>query len=584
MPPSPPTDQCSPQGETKCEGLALYRCDYDASYGALNWVLVEDPSPQCCDDGDCSEEVCEANNGAWFPGAPNLDSSLTGYCCGDDGAADLGNILQDKLCVEDSGVYTWVIGEECQRYANNKIVFSDGVFFVCSSENPGEYEELDDKGYCENICNFYCEPQSNTWLNNTNPELNILAEPIGENEKIDTLKTDLTGSYGCCPAAWCWNNSHCIENQADEPDDLYVYDAGIDIFRCIDGEWRPAEMVYTWDFHLRGYCPRAGEQCLVSYESYENNDKPKRYFSDEKPQCIASGQYILDYYCNGSEWRSRTALLATKMLALEKADTEGDFRLFCDDYRFALNDYSYFVESLPVENYLNKSCSINGYPVRCVNNFCVLEDKKTGKVLVGTTSNVNPFGEQGIAPVFNVTGCYYTNPDNPWVYSQCGPFLIYNSNISALIYSNQGVTPAPELSGWELFLELIANPFEAISQLIMTGGLQFYGVSGVELRFDILNTAKLFSRLYIADSDIGEVQAALEPSKFDWRENNTKYYLIAKYSDFSVDVCSYVNNFSVNYGRYNCEMQNGSYIVVDSRQTQSYLMGYWTSLTTTLLP
>jgi len=114
--------------------------------------------------------------------------------------------------------------------------------------------------------------------------------------------------------------------------------------------------------------------------------------------------------------------------------------------------------------------------------------------------------------------------------------------------------------------------------------LQFYGVSGVELRFDILNTAKLFSRLYIADSDIGEVQAALEPSKFDWRENNTKYYLIAKYSDFSVDVCSYVNNFSVNYGRYNCEMQNGSYIVVDSRQTQSYLMGYWTSLTTTLLP
>ncbi len=576
-----PTELCSVLGETRCVGLALQVCMDSDGDGQGEWVTTQSPAEECCEDGDCSQARCLQFSGSWLPIAPSPDFAQTGYCCGDDGINDLGWRFDNYLCVDDGG-YRWVLGENATRYVGNRILFCNGDFHICYNEDP--YYLVNVVDHCTNMCGYYCEPAFDKWLSDTQPEgLDILSEPLGEGERIDSKKYDLDGGYGCCPSMWCWNGASCIENQIDESGNLYVYtpeSSSLD-YRCQDGSWTEAELVYNWDYTLKGYCPDKDAQCLVSYDNYTSNNQPEKYFSDEKPQCISDGQWILDYYCHGNEWVSRTSLVATKMLELVGAGTGTRFKLFCDSYDVALNDYSYSVLGKPVASYFERNCELNGYSFSCANNVCVLQNLDTGEVMFGTSLNVDLFDSSyGLAQALGLSNCGNLGSVGAWDYRQCTSDAIYNSNINTIIYSPTGVAAVQALSAWDFFIAFIKNPIQTISDLVLTGQIRYYGITGIPLRFDILNTSKLFSKLYIADLEDGKlVQGVYETGKFDWNASKMKYYLLVKYEGFDQDICRYVNNYTVAFGRLNCEEHNGRYIVLDSRDMPSYLMEHWLDLT-----
>ncbi len=588
-PTTQPVDTCSPPGATRCLGLAKQQCTDGNGDGAVEWVTTQPQAEECCEDGDCSASKCSQLGGAWLPGAPTPTFEQPpqgGYCCGDDGINDLGWRFDNYLCVDDGG-YRWVLGENATRYVGNRILFCNGDFHICYNEDP--YYLVNVVDHCTNMCGYYCEPAFDKWLSDTQPEgLDILSEPLGEGERIDSKKYDLDGGYGCCPSMWCWNGASCIENQIDESGNLYVYtpeSSSLD-YRCQDGSWTEAELVYNWDYTLKGYCPDKDAQCLVSYDNYTSNNQPEKYFSDEKPQCISDGQWILDYYCHGNEWVSRTSLVATKMLELVGAGTGTRFKLFCDSYDVALNDYSYSVLGKPVASYFERNCELNGYSFSCANNVCVLQNLDTGEVMFGTSLNVDLFDSSyGLAQALGLSNCGNLGSVGAWDYRQCTSDAIYNSNINTIIYSPTGVAAVQALSAWDFFIAFIKNPIQTISDLVLTGQIRYYGITGIPLRFDILNTSKLFSKLYIADLEDGKlVQGVFEENRYDWEEEKPKYYLLVKYEGFPQDICSFVNNYTITFGRLNCEEHNGRYIVLDSRDMPSYLMERWTDLTSKFNP
>jgi hypothetical protein len=574
-------DECSP-GDYECVGVNRRECEQSQEG---NYVLVnKGPSESCCSelgDGDCSSSECAAQGGDWL-GSSSFDPLLSGLCCGDDMPQDLGRLMFDELCIRAG----WTIGEEGERYEDNRLVFCDGQFRVCYDAT--DYEEVYWADHCENFCGFYCEPQFDRWLSSTAPEgLDILSEPLGDGEAIDTQKPDLGGGYGCCPSTWCWNSTKCIENQIDESGNLQVYShpvTGQD-YRCEDGSWDEAELVHTWNYHLRGYCPELGGQCLVSHASYEANNNPEAYYTEAMPQCIADGQWLLDYYCNGSVWVSRTALVATKLLQLADARNT-EFELFCDTYESVLNDYQYEVGSRQVFEYLrDEGCERGNKQFRCANNPCVLRDLQTGRRYVGVSVNVDLFDEAyGLADALYISGCEQEDGSGPWEYVSCGENAIFNPLIQTIVYSDEELWVGPQVSGWDVFMELISNPADFISSLIYSGQLGYYSITGIQLEFSVFGQSRLFSKLYVSQTGLGRIEASLEEDKHDWESGNTEYYMHVNYIGFDQDICNEVNDFTLAFNRLNCNTTEDGFVVADSRGSKSYLMGYWPDLTSKLLP
>ncbi len=553
-----------------------------------DWKKAESPSLQCCDDGDCGSSKCGF---AWLQGKKDTIAPLTkgGYCCGDDGDADLGTVFDTvNVCVKDGTTYQWIKGVNATRYLNKRLLYCEGNFTFCLDEAP--YYQLGTPAVdCTNLCNYYCEPRFNTWLSDTAPEgLNILNESIKTGEQIDTEKFDLSGKSGCCPSTWCWNGKQCIENQIDEPLNMYTLkNANGKVNRCQDGAWMIANLSVTWDYKLKGYCPDKDKQCFVGNFSYSGNNKPETYFSDKKPQCIGDGQYILDYYCNANKWQSRTSLVATKMLALAGVENGAKFKIFCDDYSISLNDLNYQIMGKPVLNYLAKNCKLNNRTFNCVNNFCVLKDQTTGNVMLGTSLNV-PFENptNGLANVLGVSGCATPSAHGVWDYGACGANAVYNPTFGLVIFSKTGITTGSSTSSWQLFRDLIKDPIVTLSDLIIRGQIQFQSASGLMIKFNVLNTSKMFSRLYLADFGGGQkVEGIFENSRFDAVSNKPKHYLLIDYQNWNVDICRYVNNYTLALDRrLNCKKNGNNYVVLDEREAPSLLMEHWADLTSKFKP
>ncbi len=573
------TNNCDVAGETQCFGLTLKSCN--AVGERLDWVTVEAQSEECCQDADCSSSKCSAAGGTWMPSAPSPDFTMRGYCCGDD-TSDLGVQFANKLCIKDPN-FRWAVGVEGGRWVQDSILFCGGVFQKCYTS--GEYTHVPALPYCTNRCDYYCDPISNNrWIPDNNPE--VLEQPLSEEERIDTQSSNLEGGLGCCPASWCWDGTTCIENQVDEPLNSYVYNHPSDgsPYRCIDGAWNPARQVYSWNFEHKGYCPNKDSQCLVGNFTYENNNQPDTYFSDEKPQCIADGQYILDSFCDGYNWTSRTSLVVDKML--EETNVNSNFKLYCDDYKSVLNEYTYeVIGGKNVIEYLDSNCDIGDGDYPCVNNLCVLRILKTGedKVIFGTSLNVEFFDEDdGLFKVLDVPEdhCLSHSTEGPFEYTQCGPVLIHNPNVSIVVFSDEGVSAVPLTTGWDLFLQIIGNPIEALTHLLIDGDLRFFSTIGLPLNFEVLNSSRMFDRLYIGQFPDGEkVEGIFESEKFDSEAGVFKHYLIVKYSGFEENICDEVNKYTSTFGRINCEEQGDDFIVADSREQPSYLMGKWQDLT-----
>lgn len=193
---------------------------------------------------------------------------------------------------------------------------------------------------------------------------------------------------------------------------------------------------YLWDYSAVGNC-YADSQCLVRASFNPNITDPLAYFessSSERPKCIDSGGYILDHYCDGGEWSSRTRFLADQLLAL--AYSSGDsFELYCDSYDHVLNRFDYMTDFGFVEQSIRYPwCKINGVSVPCANNFCVLEHE--AGVAVGTSLNV-PVDDPDHSFLFALNKsedlCSAVSGAG---FSSCGEDVWFDPSLQLVIYSD----------------------------------------------------------------------------------------------------------------------------------------------------
>ncbi|MEK9195533.1 MAG: hypothetical protein AAB975_04095, partial [Patescibacteria group bacterium] len=234
----------------------------------------------------------------------------------------------------------------------------------------------------------------------------------------------------CCAQVQCWDGQACVENQANKP-----LVQPIEGFRCINGQWTTAEPKLSPDETIAGFCPKP-TQCLVNVFA-------------SKDQCIDSGQYTGDNYCENGNWSSRTKLLALKLLKLKT----GDYTLFCDSRENTLNNLKYLTES--------KELVANVLTNIQTNNFCIL--KTANKVVAATSINKDVETIGSSLDIFGVTSCNDALIDDSQ-YHPCDNTnrVWYNKNLKSLIYSVTPITIPAEADQLGSFEEFILNPIKSI--------------------------------------------------------------------------------------------------------------------------
>ncbi|MEK7814081.1 MAG: hypothetical protein AAB296_09995 [Candidatus Desantisbacteria bacterium] len=303
----------------------------------------------------------------------------------------------------------------------------------------------------------------------------------------------------CCSATSCWNGSLCIGNQANNPTSQPINN-----YRCINGDWQPAQLKLTPDGQGSGYCPEQS-QCLV-------NPSP-----NANPRCIQNTEFIddSDNYCENGNWTSRTKFVALQLIDISKT---GNFVVFCDTPENTLNNLNYLVQGQIAGSIVTTENT---------NNFCTLIFN--GKVLIGTSLN-KPVAD--VTPFLSIIGVSNCNSAliNDGQYHACSGSnrVWYNQKLNSIIYSNQSFTiGTTDFLG--TFINFINNPFDAIKNRIR---------ATIQEPFDTsyLNSLKRFSKLYISKSGSKETRASVEGRGF----NN----LIIEYKNFNTDICSFIDEFN----------------------------------------
>ncbi len=577
--PGPGQPECSDIGKTECRGHDLYQCVAEGSSQSGTpqgeWKLLETDSIACApDDGDFSPSKCSAKGGVWLSTAPTqTDWDLNGYCCGDDGDTDLGKRFDNALCVNDNGL-KWVIGAEGQRYLQNTLLFCNNDFYFCD-DNQGY--PVNAKSSCSRACDFFCNVQNNEWTSDS--EYDKLRKPLG-NDTINSLKKDMAGNAACCPDSWCYDGNVCVENQENEACDDFVYSYDNIDYRCRLGEWYPGVLKASWDNKNKGYCPDI-KDCFVGCGDAGNNYKPDTYFSGNGPQCIASGQYILDNECAGGFWKTRTALVATKLVQIASPISGDNYVMYCDKYPDVLNEYNYVVDGRSVTNYF-EGCTINGTDVPCVNNICVLKTLSGNRqVFLGVSLN-----KHGFEKLLGAKECNSVSSDE-WDYKNCADNILYNSKINALIFSNKPIMNPDSASGWEIFVNVILHPIVAMKNLIKEGSVYYVYTPGeAKLQVPLLSQAPRFERFYVLKTGKKSENGVLEAGRWDNQLNKTVNEMLIVFRNYPKDVCDEVNDFaeSNNVSHTTCFYDSGNAYITESSVTNSYLLNYWQDLTAKLKP
>lgn len=260
---------------------------------------------------------------------------------------------------------------------------------------------------------YYCA-MDNTWKQmeqkqnmmtpkETRPDLMTTTREDG-NPKLKDLP-----KYDCCPRTRCWNGTVCINSTEEayrinqsiyasiqastaDPDKAYI---------CVEGgqdssaNWTEfTGYKSTWDMHYEGVCSKKS-QCLVEKAGNPSLHDPADYFSatapSTMPKCIDDQEYIEDHYCNNGNWTTRTKLVAEH---LAENIGSGDYSLFCDTPKNALNKIDYTMGNNYVKNYFSDGTST------IINNFCVL--KTADKLIFGTSLNKN-IEETGFPDIIGVS-------------------------------------------------------------------------------------------------------------------------------------------------------------------------------------
>ena len=272
------------------------------------------------------------------------------------------------------------------RFADASIMNYNGSFFGCLAD-PSYGDEVNGGDLvapveaCEVRGDFFCEPQGD-W----NDEDAGILSSLRDTPK--SVPAELTGTLGldnsCCQASGCWNGTGCAATEENETTLINPIRTEDITYRCIAGDWQETVEQCTWDkSDCSSFCS-SPTQCMVDPNGNPaNNNNPDSYKgegADDNPQCIESGQFIGDHYCDDSKWTSRTKIIASQLFAIIKPDK--DFILYCDHYTNSLPDYELSESYLGGEIYnpftdtfqCNKDNSFE-----CVNNFCILryEDQIT---------------------------------------------------------------------------------------------------------------------------------------------------------------------------------------------------------------
>ncbi|MBI2657831.1 hypothetical protein HYX08_04015 [Candidatus Woesearchaeota archaeon] len=328
----------------------------------------------------------------------------------------------------------------------------------------------------------------------------------------------------CCAAEECWDGEKCAENQRDDP---LAQPTGANS-RCIDGEWTESELRFTVDDGASGFCPKKS-QCLANV-----------FGKEERTQCLESGDYFDDNFCENGAWSTRTKLLAMKLLEMKS----GDFALSCDNKENTLNDLQYLTESNAAATNILSSLKSN--------NFCVL---KTGsKIAAATSINKNLSEITGDSlNIFGVESCDDALIDDGQ-YHPCDPTnkVWFNKKLKSLIYSASAITVPSGQDSSGPFSELIGGPIrniiDSIKRLVTTPPFDESYLKGVNK----------FDKLYISQDSGKTIKGTIEGARFK--------NAVIEYSGFDVDVCNFLDQFSeakkdVSSG-ISCKKEGNNYYVL----------------------
>lgn len=401
-----------------------------------------------------------------------------------------------------------VISVDFVKNSGDSVVNYNGEFHGCaiSDQNLLSLKDKHTAGQLiinHNYCftdpknNYYCKPQ-----NSTNPSAlsGKWVQTDGKDRSHYSLSPQSQDasvqSGGCCAEKECWDGTRCAENQRAKP--LAPLTSGM---RCIDGQWTQAFLKRTPDESQEGYCPEQSK-CLLDPMG-----------KNESSQCVDSGNYFEDNYCENGEWSTRTKLLALKMLKLKG----GDYTLFCDNRENALNNLASLSS---VNSNTNILAAIQ------TNKFCVLN--AGGNVVVGASYNKDL---KNITNIFGVQ-CNPGAVQNDSQYHSCDASkkLWINPGLKSFIYSPSSIIVPEEQNPTGSFQELILGPIrnviEAIRRLISTPPVDE----------SYLNALKKFDRIYMTQKGTRTIRASMEGYVFK--------NIVAEYGNLDNDLCAFVEQYA----------------------------------------
>ncbi len=361
---------------------------------------------------------------------------------------------------------------------------------------------------------------------------------IGDDVEQPTEHTPSLGSNqamaACCPTNHCWNGRTCVDAavMAEHPDVAEILPDG-NAYRCVEGEWTPQVMKYDWKHEGWGFCLAEG-QCLVSNQgdpaataqSFRSN-----IFRREPavlPSCIGDGEYVLDHYCDGGDWTSRTKFVAAHLLkSLEGAD---DYTLYCTSPHDAVPEPGLVTPFLGKAELSGPDCFdgaltdsvFQGDPLGCLNNICVVTygDGEDQQRVFATSLNNRLDDTPSILHAAGVTG------DLPQIAANCagadfdncvGDGVAYSSGLNAIVFGEI------DLPVWEDAKRFIANLFQ-----------NFFGQESVlSEEEEFLAEAHNFREIYVRKNGDQIVRAVKEI------KNEEQRTIIAEYAGFETPICEY---------------------------------------------
>lgn len=435
------------------------------------------------DDIDTSQAACENAGFVW-----------TGIkCCGND----IGEYYDD----DGTSGGCWnsaFIGSGYKVAGSDVVLNSNGEFYGCKSDNGQSIVEI--KDFCTVKGSYYCDYLNNgQWLA-TN----------GADKSVQKPLPAAPSNSGCCAAAECWNDVSCVDINSETTISSNVY-------RCVSaagvGQWAAGIAKTTPDGTTSGYCT-SPTQCLIDPNAANADD-----------QCVESGEYSNDNYCEDGDWSSRTKLLALELLKIK--GNAADYTLFCDDKKNTLNHLDYnVIGTTKARQLLESNLDTNNFCVVSFGNNVVIATSINNEI-TGTSSSV--FSD--ILDVFNIGSC--SNND---VLKHDGDFhacdstntLWINNMTKSMIYSKNSINFGTGFS----FTNLINSIKDAIRNLFSLN---------VD-KLDYLNKVNRFDRLYMSEKSGKAIRGSLY-NKFI---GNVRTAAI-EYSGFTTNVCTLVNEYGNRY-------------------------------------